>query len=287
VKLPGLGKSSSETSVASLQKLPPSIYGKRWTTENKRFLHMRRERRWLQQKAKHRFIDFTLPERAEFRRYFDHLKGPTGLISGEQIEDLLISLGVVNTQDEVAGLIARVDDRKTQQLDFEQFLELITVRTDSKTIAVFRDMLEGKLGDNNLNFQTVLAQYRRQRLLEGSGAGATTPEQQEMGCKVLKNYAELTRSRSQHLKRDPEEEQELKMFDVAEAPLGGMKTMWRGLCTENNLMPSRPSSGRRTERPKSPTEILAPFQHLIQASKRRHSLCKTVVVEAPAFYEGF
>ncbi|CAE7227100.1 unnamed protein product [Symbiodinium natans] len=265
VKLPSLQRSASESAVTAVKKLRPAVYGRRWASENKRFLHKRQQRRWLEQTARTRFVDFTAEERAEFQRYFDYLKGPNGLIGGEAIEDMLIALGVVNTQDEVSGLIDKIDDQKSRELDFEQFLELITVRNDSKTIRVFRDMLEGKLGDRNLNFQTVLSQYRRQRLLDGTGCmERCSPEQRELGCKVLKNFTELTRNRTR--KRNPRDEV-LELFgdeeEVEEAPLGGMKTLWRGLCTEHNLMPSRPTSGARAlERPKSPTEILAPCHQI-------------------------
>ncbi|CAE7425054.1 unnamed protein product [Symbiodinium sp. CCMP2592] len=288
VKLPSLHRSASDSAVTAVKKLSPAVYGKRWASENKRFLHKRQQRRWLEQTQRTRFVDFTAEERAEFRNYFDHLKGRNGLIRGEVIEDMLIALGVVNTQDEVSGLIDKIDDQKTRELDFEQFLELITVRNDSKTIRVFREMLEGKLGDRNLNFQTVLSQYRRQRLLDGSGCmERCSPEQRELGCKVLKNFTELTRNRNR--RRNPRDEV-LELLDEEEkeeAPLGGMKTLWRGLCTEHNLTPSRPTSRSRVlERPKSPTEIMAQFHEADQASRKRHTTTQTIVVMAPALQDG-
>eukprot|EP00439_Symbiodinium_sp_Y106_P059341 s565_g8.t1 len=318
VKLPSLHRSASDSAVTAVKKLSPAVYGKRWASDT--WMH---QTSWLEQTQRTRFVDFTAEERAEFRNYFDHLKGSNGLlldcppgtkwcvwavgflcerIRGEVIEDMLIALGVVNTQDEVSGLIDKIDDQKTRELDFEQFLELITVRNDSKTIRVFREMLEarwlshgvnplmveGKLGDRNLNFQTVLSQYRRQRLLDGSGCmERCSPEQRELGCKVLKNFTELTRNRNR--RRNPRDEV-LDLLDEEEkeeACLGGMKTLWRGLCTEHNLTPSRPTSRSRVlERPKSPTEIMAQFHEADQASRKRHTTTQTIVVMAPALQDG-
>eukprot|EP00930_Biecheleria_cincta_P043493 TRINITY_DN29863_c0_g1_i2.p1 TRINITY_DN29863_c0_g1~~TRINITY_DN29863_c0_g1_i2.p1 ORF type:complete len:347 (+),score=54.55 TRINITY_DN29863_c0_g1_i2:168-1208(+) len=265
LKLPVLSKSSSAPSISS--KKTSDILGKRWTTETKLFLHQRRERRWLERKNKHCYIDFSLEERAAFKSYFDALAGTDGYLSIAQIEDLFISLGIASNQKEIATIVDKVDDLRAGKLDFEQFLELIRSRTDSSIVSVFKNMMDGKLGDTNLNFQTVLSEYRRQLFIDASGARESSSARHELGAKVLQNFAELQR----HRNRKPEDDEFVLEGDSSnmpkdrafeaygQAPLGGLKMTWRGACTEHDLLPAdQPSSAtkRKQERPPSPSEIL-------------------------------
>ncbi|CAE7318070.1 FTSH10 [Symbiodinium pilosum] len=156
--------------------LPPldkplhQIYGRRWTTETKRYLHVRNERRWLALKHKHQFLDFSPQERVELRRYFDELAGPNGRITLEQLETMLISLGLAENPREVRFLADQVDDLNVGELDFEQYLELVLGKTNSNLVTVFMQMACGKLGNANLNFKTLISAYRRQLFLDASGA---------------------------------------------------------------------------------------------------------------------
>ncbi|CAE8703468.1 unnamed protein product, partial [Polarella glacialis] len=219
------------------------IYGKRWTSEHKRYLHQRRERRWLQMKAKYCYIDFSVSERAELRRYFDELAGSGGTVGSEQLENMLISLGLAENRRAVSAI--------------------------------------GKLGDPNLNFQTVISMYRRQSMLDAAGCGnwELGSKEQELGSKVLYNFAALQRSRhadSLGGHSDPEADtlgigrpqappppSGKPTFEITgHAPLGGMEMVWRGICHEHNLVSSRPTSAagrsRRTvDKPPSPREVIA------------------------------
>lgn len=268
--LPVLSKSSSAPSGFG-KKPSPDIFGKRWTTETKRFLHQRRERRWLERKSKHCYIDFSLDERSALKNYFDALADTDGFLSLAQIEDLFISLGIASNQKEIAILVEKVDDLRAGKLDFEQFLELVRSRTDSSIVSVFKNMMDGKLGDPNLNFQTVLSEYRRQLFIDASGARESSSARHELGAKVLKNFAELQRNRNRKTEADQEDDsfalegdssdpsQELAFEVKGQAPLGGLKMTWRGACTEHDLLPAdRPPSASRPkhERPQSPSEIL-------------------------------
>jgi len=301
--------SASAPNLPVIKQSMEQIYGKRWTTENKRYLHTRRERIWLAEKQKHQFIDFSFQERKQFRKYFDALAGSNGRIGVEGLENMLISLGLADNKKDVAALMSKIDDLKTGELDFEQFLELVKSRNESHIVKVFKDMLDGKLGDPNLNFQTVISEYRRQRILEAAGSHATTVHQQEHGSKVLANFAALQRSR--YLEAHSIDEDAMAMGLVSpsagqtnpskepnfmvtgQAPMGGMEMVWRGVCTEHNLVPSRPASadGRRrrtVEKPPSPRDVVAEILKGSTKTKKKLTGSRgTIIVEAPALEEEF
>jgi len=286
------------------------IYGKRWTSEHKRYLHQRRERRWLQMKAKYCYIDFSVSERAELRRYFDELAGSGGTVGSEQLENMLISLGLAENRRAVSAIVETIDDLKSGELDFEQFLEMLRKKKDANILKVFKEMTEGKLGDPNLNFQTVISMYRRQSMLDAAGCGnwELGSKEQELGSKVLYNFAALQRSRhadSLGGHSDPEADtlgigrpqappppSGKPTFEITgHAPLGGMEMVWRGICHEHNLVSSRPTSAagrsRRTvDKPPSPREVIASIVK-IPGRKRVGGTKGTVMLQAPALEEEF
>eukprot|EP00931_Biecheleriopsis_adriatica_P104735 TRINITY_DN79371_c0_g1_i1.p1 TRINITY_DN79371_c0_g1~~TRINITY_DN79371_c0_g1_i1.p1 ORF type:complete len:347 (-),score=79.70 TRINITY_DN79371_c0_g1_i1:113-1153(-) len=290
-------RSASAPNLPELKQPLETIYGKRWTTETKLYLHRRRERRWLALKQKDRFVDFSVKERAQLRRYFDALAGSSGRVCLEQLENMLISLGLAENQRDVGNLISRIDDLKIGELDFEQFLELLCARTDrSQVIKIFKEMADGNLGDRNLNFQTVISEYRRQHFMDASGASGAPVHRQESGSKVLQNFAALQRSRWDAL-HPPEDEEAAAMGASMEpskepnfktggqAPMGGMEVCWRGVCCEHNLL-SEPVDGRsrRTvEKPKSPREIVESIlKSKPKPQKKFAGRVGTIIVPAPA-----
>lgn len=299
--LPPLRQSASAPLLPALTVPREQIYGKRWTKETKRYLHQRRERRWLSMKAKHCYIDFSVQERAELRRYFDDLAGPNGRMNLEQLENMLISFGIASSREEVAKIADKIDDLKTGELDFEQFLELVRIRNDSKILRIFKEMMEGRLGDRNLNFQTAMSTYRRKLILDVAGGTSLNPEQQRHGREVLQNFSALQRSRYLETVGADLEAEALGLGSVTtaasssatpsfiitgQAPMGGMETMWRGVCHEQHLVSSRPGSadGRRlVEKPPSPREIVA---SIVKTRPNRKRQTKGIIIlEAPAFDE--
>lgn len=242
---------------------------------------------------KHRFLDFSPQERAELRRYFDELSGENGKIDLEQLETMFISLGLAENSKDVRALADQVDDLHLGELDFEQFLELVLKRTDSNLVSVFREMASGNLGDPNLNFQTIISEYRRQLILDAAGAG--NHERQLTGSKVLHNFAALQRSlweaqaaqdqaQAMGLKSG-EAEADFNTNSTRDPPVGGLEMIWRGVCAEHDLWPTRPVTGQDgqwtqiLERPPSPREILEKIhkQYNLKKSVKQQ---QTVIVPA-------
>lgn len=139
--------------------------------EYERVLHQTRERRWMRFRGKHGCIDFTDEERFELRRYFDSLdKNGSGSIGVAELEETLISLGLADTRQDVLAFVAAVDEDDSGRLDFEEYLTIIRIgEADSAIFQVFKAMMNGKLGDKNLNFPNVISTYRRKVLLDAIG----------------------------------------------------------------------------------------------------------------------
>lgn len=305
--LPSIGGRASASSRSSLSTLPSPdvICSKKWTTEHRRLLHQQRERNWLQRKAKHRCIDFSDSERSALKRYFDALAEGNQRVGLDKLENMLISLGLAETREEVANVVAQVDGDGSRELDFEEYLELVRSRADSNLYLVFKAMMEGSLGDPNLNFQTVISSCRRTLILDATGARGVSGDQQELGYKILNNFASLQRSRHAETAAEIEAGGESPTsasqmaalttlpFDVSSrtAYSGQLGIMWRGVCHEHRLVNSRPSSvegkqrsRRSLQRPMSPKEVVSGIVK-VKTSMRMKSRRGTVIVGAPEFEE--
>ena len=133
---------------------------------------------------RHRFMDFAPQEQIELRRYFDELASE-GRIGFEELETMLISLGLAEDSKDVRAWADQVDDLQLGALDFEQFLQLVLKRKNSNLVSVFRQMASGQLGDPSLNFQTIISEYRRKLIMDAAGLGNTDRQQPGSRCSIL------------------------------------------------------------------------------------------------------
>lgn len=201
VVLPRLPKSTSAPSLAggrsslhggtSSVLAREALYSSRlWAPEVTRQNHERRQRRWLQRKAKHQYLDFTDSERRELRRYFDDMAesnpananatgGPK--MTRDKLEDMMISLGVAETRQEICDLVNSIDGRTPgdEELDFDDYLDIVRAKLDSSgNQQVFKAMMRGTLGNPHLNFETVLSEYRRAKIINAAGFRAPDSQSQ-------------------------------------------------------------------------------------------------------------
>jgi len=264
-------------------------------------LHQHRQRHWLRGKAKHGYMDFSDEERAELRRYFNALAERNDRTSLHLLENMLVSLGLVETRQEVAEIVDRVSTTPGE-LDFEEYLEIVRGQRDSYIVQVFKAMMEGKLGDRNLNFQTVLSTYRRKLMLDATGARSTTGDQQELGFKILENFAAMQRTRhaeavamaetgSLDLNASALAAMALPFEGKPEPAVGPLEMLWRSVCREHGLYSSRPASAdgrhRRTvEKPQSPEAVIQGVVKVPIRKKTGMRPNQTIVIQAPALEEG-
>lgn len=84
------------------------------------------QRAWLSKHGKGEFIDFGDEELAKLRRYFKELDTDgSGSIGLEELEQPLISLGLCRTRAEVKQIMDSVDEDKSGQIEFNEFLHII------------------------------------------------------------------------------------------------------------------------------------------------------------------
>mmetsp|Transcript_50097 Transcript_50097/g.119206 ORF Transcript_50097/g.119206 Transcript_50097/m.119206 type:complete len:385 (+) Transcript_50097:124-1278(+) len=279
IPLPSLPAAQQQQQQLAVKKPSPrqepgAVASRHWTSERRRLLHEERERAWLRSQAKHQFIDFSDSERKELRRYFDALAENENKVRIDKLEDMLISLGLAADREEVLNIVNAVHGAchsdLSRELDFDEFLAIVRTRADFGIFRVFKAMMEGRLGDANLNFQTVISTYRRQLIMDGTGAGNQQVECQERGARILQNFAALQKSRTKVEERarsttssrgGPPGTGAFDASGSSQAPLGGLVMMWRGVCHEQNLVLSRPASSDKKTRhsldaPPSPRTVI-------------------------------
>jgi len=153
-------------------------------------------RNWLKKHGKAKYIDFDDAERKELRKYFTSLDADgSGNIGVEELEDPLVALGLVSGREEVQKLIEEVDKDKSNQIEFTEFLSLmsnIKNKNDQKESLLynfFTGMINGKLMDSmdpNLPFLLNVSQFRRKKILDAIMSEDKT--KREDGQKILQAF---------------------------------------------------------------------------------------------------
>jgi Ca2+-binding EF-hand superfamily protein len=83
-------------------------------------------RHWLSKHGKNKFIDFRDEELIKLRNYFKDLdEDGSGSIGIEELEKPLISLGLCTTREDVKKIMEKVDEDKSGQIEFNEFLHII------------------------------------------------------------------------------------------------------------------------------------------------------------------
>eukprot|EP00347_Sterkiella_histriomuscorum_P024229 403331863 len=84
------------------------------------------KRQWLDKHGKSNFVVFTSEELQKLRKYFKELDTDgSGSIGLEELEQPLISLGLCKTREEVQHIMDSVDEDKSGQIEFDEFLTII------------------------------------------------------------------------------------------------------------------------------------------------------------------
>lgn len=75
-----------------------------------------------------KYIDFEDDQKKKLWEYFRSLDDDgSESIGVEELEDPLIALGLVQDRQQVEDIINRVDDDKTGEIEFEEFLKIISL----------------------------------------------------------------------------------------------------------------------------------------------------------------
>lgn len=159
-------------------------------------------RKWLVKHGKKHLINFDDKERYKLKQFFKSLdEDGSGSIGTDELVDPLISLGIAQTREEVDKIVDSVDDDKSGQIEFKEFLQIIGGSSDDKgdtaIIDFFKDMISGRLAggqiSNKLPFNLIISTVRRRKLIN-SMMGTNQKDRVE-GEKVMNAYSKLVAER--------------------------------------------------------------------------------------------
>lgn len=82
---------------------------------------------WLSKRAKQPRFQFTGEQKRMLRQWFDALDSDgSGKISVEELEDPMLSIGIVNDTREIQEIVSRLDKDSNGQIDFQEFVDFLT-----------------------------------------------------------------------------------------------------------------------------------------------------------------
>ncbi|DBA00183.1 TPA: hypothetical protein N0F65_007808 [Lagenidium giganteum] len=163
---------------------------------------------WLGKHAKHRRFEFSAEQKRMLRQWFDALDSDgSGMISVEELEDPMLSIGIVTDAKEVQEIMSRVDKNDNGLIDFDEFVDFLTPHSKSnkgsmeKHEAMFLQLTKKMEHQSSgfLEINTQLSMERRRFILD-----AITRERDDaMQLPDLKTLAESKHSSnagSRHMK---------------------------------------------------------------------------------------
>ncbi|KUF76246.1 Caltractin [Phytophthora nicotianae] len=85
---------------------------------------------WLTKHAKQPRFQFSGEQKRMLRQWFDALDTDgSGKISVEELEDPMLSIGIVNDTREIEQIVSKLDKDSNGQIDFQEFVDFLTPHT--------------------------------------------------------------------------------------------------------------------------------------------------------------
>lgn len=167
-------------------------------------LDEKKERKWLCQRGKGHVLPFTDQEIAKLRECFGALDGDgSGSIGVEELDGPLIGLGFADNTEQIEEMIDDVDDDKSGQIEFEEFLAIIkSADSKEKTAKInkfFKEMSNGTLGKKDESFNMIVQSIRRKYMMDAvMGEG----NEKEYGMLILQNVKKILKSQKERMKEE-------------------------------------------------------------------------------------
>ena len=158
-------------------------------------------KRWQENRGK--YVEFDIKTVDKYQKYYDEIYDlvprndeKKGGMTTEHLEEPFISLGLAFSRDEVEKLIKSVDDDDSGQIEFQEFLRIIT--NSSKKKSKGNDNITNffkKLSNNTISkehnlhhfsFKTMMGILRRENLLKTFLHDSESERAQ--GERILKAY---------------------------------------------------------------------------------------------------
>lgn len=260
--------------------------------ERRERLHFARQRRWLGSRGKHCYVSFSDAERAELQRYFGAWTEGDETMDLETFKRMLLSLDLAKSPQEIESFAV---DLQSDELSFDDFLAMIESRLDLGTVQVFKKMLSGELGDQELDYKTIVGAHRRRFVFDATGARQGAGSILKDSEQIMRNLGTLTEA---HLSKGGRRRGALAEPDTP-APVGGMGTMWQVVCQKHGLTPTFSAEERSKhalEKPLSPRSVIQRTISECRVNSKRNTVTTkslgtrraghTFVIDAPCVAAG-
>ncbi|KAG6973631.1 hypothetical protein JG688_00003439 [Phytophthora aleatoria] len=108
---------------------PSAVANARHRALQEQLLHFD-QNAWLTKHAKHPRFQFSGEQKRMLRQWFDALDTDgSGKISVEELEDPMLSIGIVNDTREIEQIVNKLDKDSNGQIDFQEFVDFLTPHT--------------------------------------------------------------------------------------------------------------------------------------------------------------
>lgn len=119
---------------------------------------------WCQKHGKKVRQKYTNQEKRMLRRWFQQLDNDgSGEVNVEELQDPMLSSGILKTREQVVRVLANVDKNNTMGIDFEEFLLALSSNKLADQSKLRR--LQEMSADPNLDIDTLLTAERREKLI--------------------------------------------------------------------------------------------------------------------------
>jgi len=173
-----------------------------WQYEAERFAHMRHKKPQFR---------LTLEEKKSLRRWFSALDADgSGEVTIDELEDPLISTGILKTKEEVLACMRAWDTDNSNTISFDEFVEALHCHegVDAERLRLLQEMSSNKQG---MAMETLIGKERR-RTLNGYVVGNAEKRQKEvadlwamekkMVARGLGRYSQETKDRLMALEEE-------------------------------------------------------------------------------------
>ncbi|POM62948.1 Ca2+-binding protein/EF-hand superfamily protein [Phytophthora palmivora] len=152
---------------------------------------------WLTKHAKQPRFQFSGEQKRMLRQWFDALDSDgSGKISVEELEDPMLSIGIVNDTREIEQIVSKLDKDSNGQIDFQEFVDFLTPHRNNKGTnpqkhEVMFHQLTKKMEHQSSGFleiNTQLSMERRRFILESITSFTSQSIQEDLA--ELKHFKE-------------------------------------------------------------------------------------------------
>ncbi len=157
---------------------------------------------WLKNRGKGTKMATEMDRVRMLRDWFEALDvDGSGDISVDELEEPLISIGLVSSKADLIDMINKYDSSGDGEIDFQEFVKMVMTKEEggqsNAMLKLFEAFSEGKLGDPLLPFSTLVHMYSRKQLF--NAVMSDVESEREEGQQVLR--ARIKRSEDAEYER--------------------------------------------------------------------------------------